>query len=177
MHRHEHVQWVPVKVYESADRLTVAAPMPGMDASDIAVEITPGNQLVLHGNGRGTLKHENLVLGDEWNPGPYCREITLPANVDGSMANVTYRNGILVVALPLATTHTRPAHLKLASMGADYGERVGNAGRPVQRLTATEHNASARQHHLMRTDDRACDTNACPDVAESKQSAHERRWI
>ena len=53
MHSHENVQWVPVKIYESAERLTVAAPMPGMDAEDIAVEITPGNQLVLHGNGRG----------------------------------------------------------------------------------------------------------------------------
>lgn len=147
MHSHENVQWVPVKIYESAERLTVAAPMPGMDAEDIAVEITPGNQLVLHGNGRGALKHENLVLADEWNPGPYCREITLPASVDGSMANVTYRNGILVVTLPLAA-QTRPAHLKLEPIGSDYGERVGNAGHPVHRVTSAEHN---RQHRIIKS--------------------------
>ena len=41
-------------------------------------------------------------------PGPYCRELTLPLPVDGTMANVTYRNGILVVVLPLAdATHPR----------------------------------------------------------------------
>jgi HSP20 family protein len=139
-------QRVPVKVYESADRLTVAAPMPGMAVEDIAVEITPGNQLILHGNGRGTLKDENLVLRDEWDPGPYCREFTLPAPVDGSMANVTYRNGILVVSLPFAP-QTRPAHLKLEPLGGDYGERVGNAGHPVHRVTTAEHSESAPPHH------------------------------
>lgn len=139
-------QRVPIKVYESSDRLTVAAPMPGMAVEDIAVEITPGNQLILHGNGRGTLKDENLVLLDEWDPGPYCREVTLPAPVDGSMANVTYRNGILVVSLPFAP-HTRPAHLKLEPMGSDYGERAGNAGHPVHRITTAEHSESFPHHH------------------------------
>lgn len=146
MHGHENVRWVPVKVYQSADRLTIAAPMPGMDAADIAVEITSGNQLILRGNGRGTLKHENLVLGDERNPGPYCREITLPASVDGSLANVTYCKGILVVTLPFSA-QTRPAHLKLEPMGSDYGEWVGNAGHPVHRVIAAEHDASAQQQH------------------------------
>jgi HSP20 family protein len=139
-------QRVPVKVYESADRLTVAAPMPGMAVEDIAVEVTPGNQLILHGNGRGALKDENLVLRDEWDPGPYCREITLPAPVDGSLANVTYRNGILVVSLPFAS-QTRPAHLKLEPTDSDYGERVGNAGHPVRRVTASEHSESSPPHH------------------------------
>ena len=149
MNEHAAPQRVHVKVYASADRLTVAAPMPGLEPQDIAVEITPGNQLVLHGNGRGALKNEKLVLRDEWNPGPYCRELTLPSPVDGSMANITYRNGILVVVLPLAD-ETRPAHLGLAAVGPDYGERVGNTGHPVHRLSSAEHNAvrsGGHQHH------------------------------
>jgi HSP20 family molecular chaperone IbpA len=137
---------VPVKVYESADRLTVAAPMPGMAPEDIAIEITPGNQLILHGDGRGVLKNENFVRYDEWNPGPYCRELTLPSPVDGSMANVTLRNGILVVVLPLAET-TQPAHLGLHVVGPDYGERAGNAGHPVRHLTEAEHVARTPGHH------------------------------
>jgi|CXWL01.1.fsa_nt_gi HSP20 family molecular chaperone IbpA len=133
-------QVVPVKMYESADRLTVAVPMPGAEPEDVCVEVTPGGQLILYSSGRGALKDEKLVHSDEWNVGPYCRELTLPSPVDGSMANVTYRNGILVVALPLAEV-TRPAHLGLDSVGPDYGERVGNAGHPVHRLTSSEHNA------------------------------------
>jgi HSP20 family protein len=133
-------------MYESADRLTVAAPMPGLEPEDIAVEVTPGNQLILHGGGRGMLKAEKHVLRDEWNPGPYCRELTLPSPVDGSMANITFRNGILVVALPLAET-TRPAHLVLDIVGLDYGERAGNAGHPVRRLTEAEHVARTPSHH------------------------------
>lgn len=144
MDDHAEAQRVPVKVYQSSDRLTVAAPMPGLEPDDITVEITPGNQLVLHGGGRGRLKGENQVFKDEWNPGPYCRELTLPSPVDGSMANITYRNGILVVVLPLAD-ETRSAHLGLDVVGPEYGERVGNAGHPVRSVSNAEHNAS-HQH-------------------------------
>lgn len=146
MNDHEESQRVPVKVYESSDRLTVAAPMPGLEPEDITVEVTPGNQLIIHGGGRGRLKGENQVLKDEWNPGPYCRELTLSTSVDGAMANVTYRNGILVVVLPLADT-THPAHLGLEAVGPEHGERVGNAGHPIRRLSGAEHNAT-HQHSV-----------------------------
>lgn len=92
------------------------------------------------------LKGENYVFEEEWNPGPYCRELTLPHCVDGSMANVTYRNGILVVVLPLAAV-TRPAHLGLDAIGPDYGERAGNAGHPIRRLSEAEHAARLPGHH------------------------------
>lgn len=136
-------QTVPVKVYETDDRLTVAAPMPGIEPEDIMVEVAPGNQLILYGKGRGVLKDEKRVIEDEWNPGPYCRELTLPRFVDGSMANVTYRNGILVVVLPIAEA-TRPAHLVLETVGADHGERVGNTGHPVRRSSNAQHEAGGR---------------------------------
>jgi HSP20 family protein len=134
-------------MYESNDRLTVAAPMPGLAPQDITIEVTPGNQLVLHGSGRGLLKDEKAVLRDEWNPGPYCRELDLPSPVDGSMANVTYRNGILVVVLPLAAA-TYPAHLALEAVGPDHGERAGNAGHPVRQINEADHVARAAGHHL-----------------------------
>ena len=144
MNDHAEAQRVPVKLYQSSDRLTVAAPVPGLEPEDITVEITPGSQLVIHGSGRGRLKGENQVFKDEWNPGPYCRELTLPSPVDGTMANVTYRNGILVVVLPLAE-EIRPAHLGLEAIGPEQGERVGNAGHPVRRLSSAEHGVT-HQH-------------------------------
>jgi HSP20 family protein len=124
------MQEIPVKVYRSDDRVTVAAPMPGLEPQDIDVEVRD-HELVLRGGLRGTLKGDKDVLQDEWNPGPYHREVRLPSGVDGEMANLTYNNGVLVVVLPV-TPETRPAHLNLETISATQGRRVGNAGRPIE---------------------------------------------
>ncbi len=138
MDRRAESQVVPVKVYESADRLTIAAPMAGIEPENICIEVTPGNQLVLYGSARGSFKGETVVHADEWNPGPYCRELALPTPVDGRLANITYGNGVLVVVLPIAE-RVRPAHLGLGSVGPDRGERAGNAGHPIHALSNNEH--------------------------------------
>jgi len=129
---HEVVaQTVPVKAYRSAERLTVAVPMPGMEPEDISVSVTEDGRLVLHGQLRGVLKGDKEVIADEWTPGPYHREYALPNPVDGAMANVTYGNGVLVVALPIAP-HTRPAHLLPEHTALARGEVDGNTGHPVR---------------------------------------------
>jgi HSP20 family protein len=124
------MQEIPVKVYRSHDRVTVAAPMPGLEPQDIDVEVRD-HELVLHGDLRGTLKGDKDVLQDEWNPGPYHREVRLPSGVDGEMANLTYNNGVLVVVLPV-THETRPAHLTLEVMSPTRGRRFGNTGSPIE---------------------------------------------
>jgi HSP20 family protein len=114
------VQQVPVKVYRSAERLTVAAPMPGLGPEDITVEVTAGGYLVLDGQLRGGLKGEKEVLASEWSVGPYRRTLALPAPVDGPGATATFGNGVLVVSLPLVAT-TRPATLTLERTGPARG--------------------------------------------------------
>lgn len=136
----EGAQPIPVKVYRGRDRLVVAAPMPGMEPESILVEVTAEGSLALHGLLRGELKDEKEVLLDEWNPGPYHRSLELPAAVDATLANVTYGNGVLVVALPLSG-ETRPARLTLEAVGPAHGERVGSHGRPVRPTTAEEHHS------------------------------------
>lgn len=39
---------VPVTMYRTPDRLTLAAPMPGVQSGEIAVEITAAGRAVLH---------------------------------------------------------------------------------------------------------------------------------
>src|SRR5262245_4910292 len=125
------VQQVPVKVYRAADRLTVAAPMPGLGPEDISVEVTPEGYLVLNGKLRGALKtEEKEILADEWSVGPYHRNLLLAVPVDGPGATVTYGNGVLVVALPVAAT-TRPTQISLERVGPARGE-----GRPVDKRDA-----------------------------------------
>lgn len=131
---------IPVKFYRSDARLTVAAPMPGMEPENILIEVTADGILALHGIARGEFKGDKEVLLDEWNPGPYHRRLALPAPVDGELANVTYGNGVLVVTLPLAD-RTRAAQLSLNSVGPAHGERIGSHGNPVRPTTAAEHHA------------------------------------
>jgi len=120
-------QSLPVKLYRMHDHLTVAAPMPGLEPEDILVEVTEQGQLILHGDRRGTLKEVKEVLLDEWNVGPYHRELVLPEPVDGEHANITYGNGILVVAL-LLSQEMQPARITLEKTGTAHGEYRGNIG-------------------------------------------------
>jgi HSP20 family protein len=118
---HVDVQQIPLKVYRSPDRLTVAAPMPGLGPEDITIEITPEGYLVLNGKLRGALRGDKELLVDEWSVGPYRRSFVLPVPVDGPGATVTYGNGVLVVAMPVAEA-TRPAVLTLERVGPARGE-------------------------------------------------------
>jgi HSP20 family protein len=120
-------QQVPVKVYRSEDRLTIAAPMAGLEPEDITVDVKE-SRLILHGELRGLLKDDKEVILDEWNPGPYEREIDLPSPVDAEQANVTYNNGVLVISLPFAG-QTRTARLTLGRVESAHGIRRGLAGR------------------------------------------------
>jgi HSP20 family protein len=121
------IQHIPLKVYRSADRIMVATPMPGMLPEDINVKVTANNQLIIDGVPRGILKGIKELLIDEWSVGSYHRELELPGSVDAARANVTYSNGVVVVALPISTK-TIPADLTLQRVGVDHGEHVGHTG-------------------------------------------------
>ncbi len=124
-------QHVPVKVYRTPTRLTVAAPMPGIEPEDVTVDITADGKLILQSQWRGELKGLKDELLNEWRPGGYYRELALPDPVDGELANVTYNNGILVIVLPLAQ-QTRPARLTLGALGPTRGEHASSAGHPIR---------------------------------------------
>ncbi len=121
------IQSVPIKMYRTQDRLTIAAPMPGIRPEDLLIKITDKNSLVLQGEIRGVLKDVKEVLTDEWDAGGYYREVALPNAVDGVHANVTYGNGVVVVALPLSEK-TISADITVPKVGIDRGERVGHTG-------------------------------------------------
>jgi HSP20 family protein len=121
------VQQIPVKVYRTADRLMVAAPMPGLEPEDVLVQITDDGHLILQGELRGMLKNVKELLIDEWSVGEYYRDLPLPNAVDGMHANVTYGNGVVVVALPISN-QTTAANLTLETVGPARGQQVGNTG-------------------------------------------------
>lgn len=114
------IQQVPLKVYRAIDRLTVAAPMAGIEPGDILVEITDDGRLLIDGKVRAVLKDVKELLLDEWSSGAYYRDYLLPDTVDGSQAVATYGNGVLVVTFPISA-RTVPARLTLSSTGPAHG--------------------------------------------------------
>src|SRR5215471_12358645 len=105
-------QHIPVKAYRTDERVMIAAPMPGLEPEDIVVEVTADGFLILHGDVRAKLKEVKELLLDEWSAGIYHREMALAIPVNAECANVTYGNGVLVVALPISE-QTCPARLIL----------------------------------------------------------------
>src|SRR5436305_14384817 len=122
------LQQIPVKIYRTADRLMVAAPMPGLQPEDILVEGTRSGHLILQGEVRGLLKDVKALLLGEWTVGGYYRDLGLPTGiaVDGEHGTVTYGNGVVVVALP-SSDQNRPARLTLQNVGVDHGIGHGSA--------------------------------------------------
>ena len=131
-------QLAPLRMYRRRERLTVAAALPGTEPEDIEVQVTADGRLTLRGRMRGPIEPDGELLLDEWREGTYERDLKLPAPVDGELANVTYSNGVLVVALPIATS-VRAATLRMTSVGSAHGERVGSHGHPPQPATSEEH--------------------------------------
>jgi HSP20 family molecular chaperone IbpA len=57
MQEKQKVQIIPVKVYRSADRITVAAPLLGLQPEDILVTVTEEGNLVIRGEHVGLAGH------------------------------------------------------------------------------------------------------------------------
>ncbi|MDE3231025.1 MAG: Hsp20/alpha crystallin family protein [Chloroflexota bacterium] len=126
-----HSRIAPAKVYRTPLRIMAAVPMPGLEPEDIIVEIGPASQLTVRGQRRGELKGLKDELLNEWGVGDYYRTVALPAPVNGALANVTYGNGVLVVALPVAT-RTKSARITLAAQSPTHGMRAGHMGKPIR---------------------------------------------
>jgi HSP20 family molecular chaperone IbpA len=116
---------VPVKLFRTPDRVTAAAPMPGLYAEDITVDLAIDNRLVLDARPRGQLKpgafdvwptrpddphgtssgrgaarptpEQREVVLDEREAGACHRDVELPVAVGGTLATVTSGNGIASV--------------------------------------------------------------------------------
>ena len=122
-------QQIPVKVYRTEDRLMVVAPLPGLEPENIQVEVAPDGYLFIRGELRGALKDVKELLIDEWSIGGYYRKLLLPTAVNAENANLSYGNGVLAIAFPIAE-QLKPAMLTLARVAPAHGQRWGNAGHP-----------------------------------------------
>jgi HSP20 family protein len=126
-------QHIPVRIYQTDDRIMVAAPLPGLEPENIAVTVT-GDRVTIRGEERGPGQHERDILVAKWAVGPYYREVTLSQSVDGPLSNATYGNGVLVLALPkfIGERPRTSAEFQLQAVAATHGKRVGHSGSAIQ---------------------------------------------
>jgi HSP20 family protein len=131
----KQTQQLPVRIYESENQFALAAPLAGLEAGDIHITID-GKRVTIHGKQRGPRQDRLDLLQAEWNIGPYYREIDLPETVNGSLANATYGNGVLVLTMPKANaTPAARVEFTLETINPTRGERIGHVGHEIEPTT------------------------------------------
>jgi HSP20 family protein len=134
------IQQPPVRVYRSDNHFVLATPLAGLEPGDITVTIED-NRVTIQGNERGPRQHLRDLLKAEWTIGPYYREIALPDILDGTLANATYGNGVLVLTIPKSkrTQKPNPARFNLEQIAPARGERIGHTGHDIRPMSTREH--------------------------------------
>ncbi|MFO8090581.1 MAG: Hsp20/alpha crystallin family protein [Desulfatiglandaceae bacterium] len=97
----EEAHFIPtVDVSETENDVLVKAEVPGMEAKDIDVSVQ-GRMLSI----RGERKHEKEDKGESYHRverayGSFSRTVELPAEVDESKVDASYKRGVLNLKLP-----------------------------------------------------------------------------
>lgn len=96
-------EWSPkVDVTETKDTVTVKAELPGVEQPDIAVSLRD-NVLTIKGEKAAeTEEKDKRYHRVERSYGTFTRAMRLPADVDGSKASASFKDGVVTIILPKA---------------------------------------------------------------------------
>ena len=92
----------PVDIYDTGDALVLEAELPGFKLEDFDIRVE-NNILYISGERRRPMEgdgHGPDFIRTERPMGIFTRSFSLPATVDDSKIEATYRDGILKVTLP-----------------------------------------------------------------------------
>jgi len=95
--------WKPaVELREQDGTFTVSVALPGIDAKDIAVDITPKDVVIRAATGHTHTEDRGQVHRCEFTAGEVFRSLPFPKAVDATKARAEYRNGMLCIRVPIA---------------------------------------------------------------------------
>ena len=105
--------WEPaVEMYETGDDVVVRAEMPSVDPSNVEITVT-GDAITIKGSVRREEEtKDRSYYRRELRYGSYVRTLRLPAEVKGSDAKATYKDGVLEVKIP-KSERAKPATVKV----------------------------------------------------------------
>lgn len=91
---------LPVDVFETEDEFIVRAEMPGIDPSDVLINVMD-NTLTIKAEAKR--EHESMdshCLRRERRRGSFIRSLALPSAVKGDQVKASYKDGILEIRVP-----------------------------------------------------------------------------
>lgn len=106
-------QLIPVNMYETTDALVIVAPMPGVSAEDVEIEIA-GDHVELRA-GLRTAAPKTYLL-HEWEYGLYERHLDLPGTYQGPVT-ATLGHGQLAVSITREGTRAAAEHVIVQPVG------------------------------------------------------------
>lgn len=95
--------WNPAVEFREKDgAFTVAAALPGIDAKDIMVDITPQDVAIKAVTEHKHVEDKGQVHCSEFTAGQVFRFLSFPKAVDTTKARADYQNGMLTITAPIA---------------------------------------------------------------------------
>lgn len=89
-----------VDVIDAQDNVIIRAELPGVDKKDVDVSVSDQTATIKAESKNEKEETKGDYFRREIQRGAYYRSIALPAEVDGSRAKATFKDGILEVTLP-----------------------------------------------------------------------------
>jgi HSP20 family protein len=101
-----------VDVQDQADKVVITAEIPGVNKDDLEVSLSENTVTI---RGRTEQKKEEKkgeYFRREISSGSFARTLPLPAEVDGTQAKASFKNGMLELTLP-KTAQTKKHSIKI----------------------------------------------------------------
>ena len=126
-------RWIPaMDLVEAEDHFVLKADLPGLDESDVSIEVQDGTLTI---SGKRTAEHESRERGwyrIERSFGSFNRSLTLPEGVDPDAISAQFDRGVLEVRIP------KPEERKPRRVQIKAGEGSANGDTPTLEGTAQE---------------------------------------
>lgn len=91
-----------VELREKDGTFTIAAAIPGVEAKDITVDITPQDVVIQAASEHRHTEDKGQVHRCEFTAGQVFRSLSFPKTVDATKAKADYQNGMLSITVPIA---------------------------------------------------------------------------
>ena len=91
-----------VELREQEGSFTIAAALPGVQAKDITVDITPEDVVIKAATEHRHTEDKGQVHRCEFAAGQFFRSLPFPRAVDAAKAKAEYQNGMLSITVPIA---------------------------------------------------------------------------
>ncbi len=94
-------QWLPeVDIVDQKDQILVKADLPGIKKEDFEVEVADGVLTIKGERKEETERKNGKTYRLERSYGSFLRSFALPAGVDESKVNASYKDGVLEITIP-----------------------------------------------------------------------------